>query len=126
MVAQVLAGRRLLIAEDEYVLAAELCTELSRAGATIIGPVGRLQQAFDIVEAEEHIDGAVLDINLKGEPVFPLADLLIKRGVPIIFATGYDRFTFPIRFAHIATCVKPCAISTVITFMCREIRAYTP
>lgn len=71
MVEQVLAARRVLIVEDEYTLADELRSELSRVGAVVIGPVGHLQGAIDLVRAEKEIDVAVLDVNLRGEAVFP-------------------------------------------------------
>lgn len=114
MVEPLLASRRVLIVEDEYALADELGYELSRAGALVIGPVGSLQGAIDLVRTEKEIDLAVLDVNLRGEAVFPLADLLAERGVPMVFATGYDALSIPPRFAEIATFVKPVAFSALI------------
>lgn len=119
MVEQVLAARRVLIVEDEYTLADELRSELSRVGAVVIGPVGHLQGAIDLVRAEKEIDVAVLDVNLRGEAVFPLADMLAERGVPMVFATGYDSLPVPLRFAHIATFIKPVPISAMIAIISR-------
>lgn len=114
MVEQLLADCRVLIVEDEYALADELRYELSRVGAFVIGPVGNLQGAIDLVCAEGEIDLAVLDLNLIGEAVFPVADRLAERGVPMVFATGYDTPSVPPRFSQIATFVKPVAIITLI------------
>ena len=77
------------------------------AGAKVIGPAATIERAFALLAQIPTPDGAILDVNLGGEPVFPLADALIDRGVPLIFTTGYDPTTLPERFAHVATCEKP-------------------
>lgn len=107
MVEQVLAARCVLVVEDEYVLADELRYELTRVGAYVAGPVGHLQGAIDLVGKKDAIDVAVLDVNLRGEDVFPVADLLAEQGVPLIFVTGYDAGSIPPRFSHCAAFVKP-------------------
>ena len=107
MVERVLEACCVLIVEDEYSLAEELRSELTDAGAVVIGPVGNIERAIELVNGENRIDAAVLDINIRGDYVFPLADMLAERGIPIIFATGYDDLSIPSRFAHIAICVKP-------------------
>ncbi len=114
MVEQVLGACRVLVVEDEYTIAEEICFELKRVGAVVIGPVGQLRAAIDLVRTAPEIDVSVLDLNLGGETVFPLADLLAERGVPIIFATGYDAQSIPSRFAPAATLVKPVAISAMV------------
>lgn len=114
MVEQVLGACRVLIVEDEYSLAEELRSELSEAGAVVVGPVGDLQRAIELVTAEKDLHAAVLDINIRGEDIFPLADLLAERGVPMVFATGYYDFPIPSRFAHIISCVKPVQHSALI------------
>lgn len=114
VIEQVLAGRRVLVVEDEYALADELRHELSRAGATVIGPVGHLQGAIDLARSESGIEIAVLDVNLGGEDVYPLADLLAARDVRMIFATGYDERSIPSRFAHVATFIKPVELSALV------------
>lgn len=102
-----LSGCRVLVVEDEYMLADELATELDDAGATVLGPVGTIENAIALLQEEEHIDGVVLDVNLRGEMVFPVADLLVERGVPFVFTTGYDASTVTPRFEHIVRCEKP-------------------
>ncbi|OYU71364.1 MAG: hypothetical protein CFE28_16005 [Alphaproteobacteria bacterium PA2] len=82
-----LKGRRVLIVEDAVLLALELETGLSDAGAHVIGPAYELEEALALLDQE--IDAAVLDANLNGESVMPVAQALAERGVPFIFATGY-------------------------------------
>jgi len=82
-----LKGRRVLIVEDAVLLALELETGLSDAGAHVIGPAYELEEALALLD--QKIDAAVLDANLNGESVMPVAQALAERGVPFIFATGY-------------------------------------
>lgn len=98
---------RVLVVEDEYLLANELAMELADEGAVVLGPVPSVERALALLEDEVPPDGAILDVNLGGEAVFPLADVLIDRGVPLIFATGYDASALPERFAHVSRCEKP-------------------
>ncbi|WP_454280655.1 response regulator [Sphingomonas sp. Marseille-Q8236] len=108
-----LAECRVLIVEDEYMLADDLKMELEEAGAVILGPIGTLEDAIAAIENEEVIDGAILDVNLRGEMVFPVADLLLERDVPFIFTTGYDASAIPPRFSQITRCEKPVNIRLV-------------
>ncbi|MET0271878.1 MAG: HWE histidine kinase domain-containing protein [Phenylobacterium sp.] len=82
-----LKGSRILIVEDAVLLALELETGLSEAGAEIIGPAYELEEAMALLD--RHIDCAVLDANLNGRSVTPVAEALLARGVPFVFATGY-------------------------------------
>ena len=107
MVEQSLQGRRILVVEDEYFLAADVRDALSEAGAEVLGPVPSVGEATALIAQEGHIDAAVLDINLRGDLVFPVADALRARGVPFAFATGYDRWALPDRFADALRVEKP-------------------
>ena len=82
-----LRGARVLIVEDAVLLALELETGLSDAGAEIVGPAYELEEALALLDRE--IDAAVLDANLNGHSVTPVAEALAARGVPFVFATGY-------------------------------------
>lgn len=113
---------RILVVEDEYMLADELQSELSDAGAVVLGPVGRLDRAVDLVGREQRIDGAILDINLGGEMVYPVADLLMSRGTPFVFTTGYDPSAIPSRYDHIARWEKPVSMTKVAQSIARIIR----
>ncbi|HET6587506.1 MAG TPA: response regulator [Oleiagrimonas sp.] len=102
-----LAGRTILVVEDEYVIAQQIVDNLMEAGAEVIGPVPTLERALREIDGHPQLDAAVLDINLRGERVFPAADVLVARGVPFLFATGYDKAVIPERFAAVACCGKP-------------------
>ncbi|WP_293347931.1 HWE histidine kinase domain-containing protein [Phenylobacterium sp.] len=82
-----LRGARVLIVEDAVLLALELETGLSEAGATVIGPAYELEEAMALLD--QPIDAAVLDANLNGRSVTPVAEALHQRQVPFVFATGY-------------------------------------
>jgi CheY-like chemotaxis protein len=98
---------RILVVEDEYLLADELRSELEDAGAVVLGPVATVEQAMTLIAGEPHIDGAILDVNLGGVMIYPAADMLLERGTPFAFATGYDSSVIPSRFAHVLRCEKP-------------------
>jgi PAS domain S-box-containing protein len=82
-----ITGLRLLIVEDALLLALELEAGLTEAGAIVVGVAGDLTEALGMVGRD--MDAAVLDANLNGDSVRPVAEALIARGVPIVFATGY-------------------------------------
>ena len=82
-----LRGARVLIVEDAVRLALELETGLSEAGAEVVGPAYELSEAMTLLDGP--IDAAVLDANLNGLSVTPVAEALAARGVPFVFATGY-------------------------------------
>ena len=83
-----LKGLRVLVVEDEMMVSMLIEDMLSDMGCAVVGPASRLDEAIELAKASE-IDCAVLDVNLGGQPIFPLADLLRERGCPFAFATGY-------------------------------------
>lgn len=85
-----LSGRRILVVEDEALLALYLEDMLADLGADVVGPSCTLAAGLALAEAEA-LDAAVLDVNLGGARSFPVADRLRARGVPYVFATGYAR-----------------------------------
>ena len=93
--------------EDEYFLADDIVRGLKDKGAEVLGPVGDIDDALDLIEETEHLDGVVLDLNLKGELAYPVADALMERGIPFVFATGYDQAHIPARYAGVTRCEKP-------------------
>lgn len=99
--------RRILVVEDEYVVADDLRQSLEDMGAEVLGPVPSVRQALDLLAAGPPPDGAVLDVNLVGGLVFPLADVLAGRGIPFILATGYDASVIPAAYAGVPRCEKP-------------------
>ena len=102
-----LQGRRVLVVEDEYFVADDVATELRALGADVVGPVPDLVRAMEIVASGERIDLAVLDINLQGETVYPVADALKTRLVPFVFATGYAQSLIPESYGDVPRWEKP-------------------
>ncbi|MFP3942879.1 MAG: response regulator [Alphaproteobacteria bacterium] len=85
-----LNGKRILVVEDEFLVAGFIEDALGELGAIVVGPVYRIEEGL-VLAREEPLDGAVLDINLNDERSDPIADALKARGIPFIFATGYGR-----------------------------------
>ncbi|MFN3549552.1 MAG: response regulator [Mesorhizobium sp.] len=112
-----LSGMRILIAEDEYLLADELARFFESVGATVLGP------AADVAAARRHLDetdAAVLDINLKGGTVFPIADELFLRGVPFVFFSGMDASSVPDRFRFVGSLPKPVSWKRIVEVLAVE------
>ncbi len=84
----VLRGKRVLVAEDEHLVAWETVAALRAAGCLVLGPVTTLREALSVVGTES-FDAAVLDVNLNGDLVWPAAQVVQARGIPFVFATGY-------------------------------------
>jgi len=108
-----MADTTILVAEDEYLVADDLARELVEHGVTVIGPFASLDAALDAI-ATQRPDLAVLDVNLRGDPVFPLADVLNEQHVPFVFATGYDAHAIPYRFAMVPRYEKPFRTSSLL------------
>ncbi len=86
---------RILVVEDDFLLALRLETLLGDAGYDVVGPAARLDQALTLIE-NEPVDAAILDVNLNGTLVFPLADALARQGAPFLFLTAYsDDHVYP-------------------------------
>jgi CheY-like chemotaxis protein len=83
-----LAGLRVLVVEDEMMVSMLIEDMLSDLGCIVVGPAARLDEAIALAQTSE-LDCAVLDVNLGGQPIYPLADILREAGRPFAFATGY-------------------------------------
>ena len=83
-----LEGVRVLLVEDEYLVASLIQEVLGTAGCIVKGPIPRLAEAVDAADRET-CDAAVLDVNLAGERIYPVADILSRRNIPFVFVTGY-------------------------------------
>jgi CheY-like chemotaxis protein len=103
-------GYRVLIVEDEYVLAQDLSRYFRNMGAIVLGPTPDIEAAGKHLE---YADAAVLDVDLKGQKVFPVADELARRGIPFVFFTGRSDIAIPIRFRHAGLLTKPVDTSAV-------------
>lgn len=103
-----LEGRRILVVEDDYLVAQVLVALLEDAGAQVVGPVGWIDEAIAFIEGDRQpLDGAVLDVNLHGTKSYPVADALAARSVGFVFATGYDTGVIEDKYRRYPRCEKP-------------------
>ena len=109
-----LSGRRILVVEDEYFLADDVSRTLRSFGAEVAGPVGEIEDALRLLRDGAIIDGAVLDVNVRSDRVFSVARELRARGVPFLFATGYDKVTLGPEFQDVAVWEKPVDIAAMV------------
>ena len=116
-----LHGRSILIVEDDCITALDLAETLSAAGAHVVGPAGTIDTAFELLRRPAQLDIALLDIEVDGAFVFDVADELVKRDVPIIFATGYERSEIPPRFHAARHCEKPVGIAAIARALTEEL-----
>ncbi len=98
----------LLLVEDEELIALNLTEELSDMGWSVVGPASSLSEAFSLL-ATSVVDAAVLDVNLRGQTVYPLAEELERRCVPFVFSTGYEVVDPQGRFDAVPVLRKPAA-----------------
>jgi DNA-binding response OmpR family regulator len=102
-----LANCRVLVAEDEYFIARDIARWLHEFGAEVVGPVPTWDDVQLILSTRERLDAAILDINLKDEMVFSMVEALRARGIPVLFATGYDQTVVPAQYQDIPRWEKP-------------------
>jgi CheY-like chemotaxis protein len=84
----ILQGARVLVVEDEAAISMLLEDMLLDFGCDVVGPAARLATALEMAEGES-FDVAILDVNVAGEPIYPVAETIAKRALPLIFSTGY-------------------------------------
>ena len=101
-----LQGLRVLVVEDEFLVATLIEDMLTSAGCVVSGPIPRLAEALDAVHRGT-FDAAVLDVNLAGDRIDPVADLLSRRNIPFVFVTGYSKGTLPDAHAERPCLCKP-------------------
>ena len=100
------ATPRLLVVEDEYLIRMLLEDMLADLGYDVAAAVGTLAEASDVA-AKGDIDAAILDVNLDGQEVFPVAEILRGRGLPFVFVSGYGEHNFPAPFSDCPALQKP-------------------
>ena len=97
-----------LVVDDEALVAMVLEDLLLNLGCEVVGPAGDVSSAIDLIaNGDRAIDGAILDVNLRGELVYPVADALQRRGVPFVFVSGYAGYGIDPRYAAIPAIAKP-------------------
>ncbi len=104
---QAFAGRRVLVVEDESLVAMLLETILEDMGCVPVGPAATVDEGLQLVGGDEPLDAALLDVNVAGKQVFPIAEALKARGVPFVFSTGYGEGGLPDEWRGQPTLQKP-------------------
>lgn len=103
---QSLPGTRVLVLEDEYLVAMDVADILRAEGATVVGLCPDAEAGLRTLNSTQ-VDVALVDINLGGEMNFTLPEALAQRGIPFAFATGYDASSIPAALAHVPRLQKP-------------------
>lgn len=107
-----LSGCRILLVEDEMLVSMLFEDVLTDLGCDIVGPAATRQKALTLATTER-LDAALLDVNLGGEPVYPVADVLASRRIPFAFVTGYGQSSLDERYALVPTLSKPFQLAIV-------------
>ena len=118
-----LAGRRLLVVEDEALVAMMIEDMLGDLGCIVVDVAGSVARGLALTEdAASRLDAAVLDVNLGGETVYPVAEKLAQAGVPFVFSTGYGLAGVAARFAGVPTLAKPFNAATLAAALLSVLR----
>ena len=104
---QPLSGRRVLVVEDESLVAMLLETILEDMECIPVGPASNIDDGEALARDTADLDAALLDVNVAGRQVFPVAEVLKARGVPFVFSTGYGEGGLPEEWRGQATIQKP-------------------
>jgi DNA-binding NtrC family response regulator len=103
-----LMGRRILVIEDDYLVAEILSQMLQDAGAIVLGPIGWRDEALTFISRNSvDFDTVVLDVNLHGQRSYPIADALIERTIAFVFTTGYGADALDAAYQGYPRCEKP-------------------
>jgi CheY-like chemotaxis protein len=113
-----LAGCRVLFVEDETLIAVLIEEALQDLGCIVVGPVAKLEVALALARTET-LDAAVLDVNIRGGDVFPVAELLRSRAIPFVLATGYGDWALPEAFRHQPRLGKPFTLQALTNSVSR-------
>lgn len=106
-------GSRVFVVEDETLVLFGLEDVLTDLGCEVVARAMRLEQAMGMADTLGPVDVAILDVNIGGTTVFPVAEILKERGVSLIFATGYGRAGLPLEWQSHAVIVKPYSVQDI-------------
>ena len=101
-----LEGLRVFVVEDDMLIAIHIEEALQNLGCVVVGPVAKLDAALRMADSED-LDAAILDVNIRGGPVFPVAERLRARGIPFALASGYGDWALPEAFRNQPRLTKP-------------------
>lgn len=110
-----------MVVEDEYFLADDLTRAVSEAGGTVVGPFAAYGAAEALAREDGALDACILDINLRGEMAFPLAEALHVRGVSLVIATGYEAEVLPPSLRHLPQARKPLPAAEIVDLLARTL-----
>ena len=105
---------RVLVVEDNGLIASRIVHILNSGGYTVAGTAGTLATALKVLARSGPLDAAMLDIDLRGEPVYPLAEKLQECGVPFLFLTGYEPLAIPDRWRDAPRVEKPFEVQALL------------
>lgn len=109
-----LAGQRVLVVEDNYILATALAECLENAGAEVIGPCPSVATTLALLENAGRVDAAVLDVRLECETSEPIAARVREDGIPVLLMTGFDEGMLPASLQGLPRCTKPFDTRTLV------------
>jgi two-component SAPR family response regulator len=101
-----LDGCRILVVEDELLIAVVIEEILLDLGCIVVGPISRLDVALQRAKHDD-LEGAILDVNIRGDSVYPVAEELLSRGVPFVLSSGYADWALPEEFRNQLRLTKP-------------------
>ena len=118
-----LKGVKVLVVEDEYLVAILIEEILESAGCIVLGPIPRLREALEAIDHDD-CDAAVLDVNLAGERIDPVADALCERDVPFMFVTGYGANALQSEYAERPHIGKPFRMAELLGMLSSIIKCH--
>jgi DNA-binding response OmpR family regulator len=120
-----LQGLKVLVVEDDFLVAMLLEDMLESAGCVVSGPIPRLAEALDAARREA-CDAAVLDVNLAGERIYPVAEILARKNVPFVFVTGYGSAVLPSEYAERPRLCKPFKMAELLDTLSQLVQPAVP
>lgn len=102
-----LAGRHILVVEDEIILSLDICAQIEACGGVVIGPAATLDDGYALLSAQPQPDGGILNIRIGKNMIYPLASELLAAGIPIIFASSESKASIPDEYARVPLLSKP-------------------
>jgi CheY-like chemotaxis protein len=108
-----LKGRRILVVEDSPVVAPFTAELLAELGCEVVGPAPNMAAARELLEGDEKIDAAMMDVHIRGERVFPLCEAVAAKGVPFVLTSGYADWQMPDKWQDRPRLSKPYTIDQV-------------
>jgi CheY-like chemotaxis protein len=117
-------GLRVIVVEDDSLICLLFEDMLLDLGCKVVGTACDFRRATELAQGQENVDVAILDVNLGGQLVFPVADILSRRGIPFVFATGMGADGLPPDWQGHCSVQKPMTVASLGTALGRAIREH--